>query len=287
MPGKKGKEKKSKENKNPIDGNQQIEQQTPQEPVTYEPKLLTEDAIYYRYTWDEKPTASVPPPTPSSDFGFENTFKALPDELPNTVNLKLPLVREKGVKICIELLADYFGCKDYSFSLFQFWFLDVMTDCLWKAQDEFGFPDYLQKVVLEWILYIFDAIRGLTSFETKIWTTKCLCLGPAINFSRKKVNQLFKEAIILAAEVTEEGCPELPPPQKLFEFIAQSEECESCESDGSVSESSSISSISNNSETESYVQFNLKDQPNYYALNKELCKCDSCTLSLLQFERVI
>lgn len=167
MAGKKGKdkEKKSKnEDKTAIEGNRQIEQQSLQEAVTCEPKLLTEDAIYYRYPWEEKPTASVPPPTPSSDFGFEYTFKPLPDELPSAVNLKVPLVREKGVKICIELLADYFGCKDYNFNLFQFWFLDVLTDCLWKVQDEFGFPDHLQKVVLEWILYIFDVIRGLGGF---------------------------------------------------------------------------------------------------------------------------
>lgn len=165
MTGKKGKSKgeekiSNKENKQAGHGNHQIEQNNLEEPVTYEPKLLTEDAIYYRNTWDEKPTASVPPPTPTSDFGFEYTFKPLPDELPSAANLKLPLVREKGVKICIELMAEYFGCKDYNFSLFQFWFLDVITDCLWKAQDEFGFPDHLQKVILEWILYIFDVIRG-------------------------------------------------------------------------------------------------------------------------------
>lgn len=128
-----------------------------------EPKLLTDGAIHYRDAWEEKPGANVPPPTPCSDFGFEYSFLPLPQELPGVDKLKVPLVREKGVKICIELLADYFGCKDYNFSLFQFWFLDILTDCLWKTQDEFQFPDELQKTVLEWVLYIFNVIRGETS----------------------------------------------------------------------------------------------------------------------------
>lgn len=79
--------------------------------------------------------------------------------------------------------------------------------------------------------------------------------------------------------MTEEGCPELPPPRKLFEFIAENEEDESSESDSSDSESSSISSIASDDGAESYVQLNLKDQPNCFALNKELCKCNSCMLS--------
>lgn len=75
-------------------------------------------------------------------------------------NLKIPEVRRNGVKLCIDVLAEYFQCQDYKFNHFQFWFLDVVTDCLWKAQDEFRFPDQLQKVVLSWILFIFDKMRG-------------------------------------------------------------------------------------------------------------------------------
>lgn len=104
---------------------------------------------------------TVPPPTPSSQFGLELSFQGLPSKLPNVDNLKIPVVRRNGIKLCIDTLAEYFQCQDYKFNHFQFWFLDVVTDCLWRAQDEFRFPDKLQKTVLNWILFIFDKIRGL------------------------------------------------------------------------------------------------------------------------------
>lgn len=102
----------------------------------------------------------VPPPTPASPILFEYYIEPLPDELPNLVRKNLPVVREKGVKLCMELLSKYFGCAEYKFNLVQFWFLDMVTDCLWKVQDEFRLPEALQKTVLEWILHIFDKIRG-------------------------------------------------------------------------------------------------------------------------------
>lgn len=105
----------------------------------------------------------VPPPTPSSQFGLEIDFQPLPPKLPDVSDLKIPLVRKSGIKQCIDILAEYFQCYDYKFNLFQFWFLDIVTDCLWKVQDEFRFPDSLQKTVLEWILFVFDKMRGMHS----------------------------------------------------------------------------------------------------------------------------
>lgn len=104
---------------------------------------------------------TVPPPTPTSQFDFEVNFQALPFQLPNVEKLDIPVIRKTGIKLCVDTLANYFQCQDYKFNLFQFWFLDVVTDCLWKAQDEFRFPDVLQKTVLSWILFVFDKIRGL------------------------------------------------------------------------------------------------------------------------------
>lgn len=102
-----------------------------------------------------------PPPTPSSQFDFELNFQTLPNKSINLDNLKIPEVKRDGIKLCIDTLADYFQCQDYKFNPIQFWFLDTITDCLWKAQDEFRFPDQLQKIVLNWILFIFDKIKGL------------------------------------------------------------------------------------------------------------------------------
>lgn len=104
---------------------------------------------------------TVPPPTPSSQIGLGLNFQFLPPKLPSTDELKIPLVRRNGIKVCIDTLAEYFQCNDRKFNLFQFWFLDVVTDCLWKVQDEFRFPDELQKTVLDWILFIFDKMRGV------------------------------------------------------------------------------------------------------------------------------
>lgn len=103
---------------------------------------------------------TVPPPTPSSQIDYNINFQALPFQLPDVENLNIPMVRKTGVKLCIDTLAEYFQCQDYKFNLFQFWFLDVVTDCLWRAQDEFRFPDPLQKTVLNWILFVFDKLRG-------------------------------------------------------------------------------------------------------------------------------
>lgn len=122
--------------------------------------ILKENALIFRETYKEKPQPSVPPPTPTSDYGFDYTFEPLPATLPNLDDVKIPLVRQQGIKTCIRILAEYLGCKEYKFNLLQFWFLDIVVDCLWKVQDEFKLPEKLQKTVLSWILYIVDVIRG-------------------------------------------------------------------------------------------------------------------------------
>lgn len=108
----------------------------------------------------------VPPPTPSSQYELELNFEPIPPKLSTVEDLQIPLVRKNGIKLCIDVLAEYFQCEDYKFNLFQFWFLDVVTDCLWKVQDEFRFPDKFQKTVLEWILFIFDKMRGMHKSKT-------------------------------------------------------------------------------------------------------------------------
>lgn len=129
--------------------------------------ILKETALIFRDKYQEKPQPSVPPPTPISGYDFDYSFEPLPATLPNLDDVKIPLVRQEGIKSCIRILAEYFGCKDYKFNLLQFWFLDIVVDCLWKVQDEFKLPEKLQKTVLSWILYIVDVIRGKVKFNTK------------------------------------------------------------------------------------------------------------------------
>lgn len=163
------------------------------EPIAAEENLhiLQESALFFRDAYQEKPQPSVPPPTPTSQYGFDYSFEPLPATLPNLDNVTIPLVRQEGIKTCIRILAEYFGCKEYKFNLLQFWFLDIVVDCLWKVQDEFKLPEKLQKTVLSWILYIIDVIKGKFKLSTKI-ATYCV-LSPQMSTIHDNY-QIFKPA---------------------------------------------------------------------------------------------
>lgn len=101
-----------------------------------------------------------PPASPKSEFSFEFNYDIIPEKFPDLKNITLPIVREKGVKASIDELAHIFHCKEYKTNFVHYWFLDVITDCIWVCQDKFEFPEDRQKTVLTWILYAFDVIRG-------------------------------------------------------------------------------------------------------------------------------
>lgn len=126
-----------------------------------EPKYLTENALPIHTNFSETHKTTIPPVSPK-DLIFEYPYMPLPKVFPKMKNLKLPYVREVGIKACIDRLAEYFRCADYKHNLIQFWFLDVVTDCLWRAQDEYQFPEKYQKIILEWVLYMFNLIRGIS-----------------------------------------------------------------------------------------------------------------------------
>lgn len=105
------------------------------------------------------PIPYVPPPTPEQCI-LEYSYPSLPSPFPDLAKLDIPYVKEIGIKASLDLLAKYLNCADYKFNLIQFWFLDIITECLWRCQDEFQFPTDYQKLIIEWILYIFDLIRG-------------------------------------------------------------------------------------------------------------------------------
>lgn len=101
-----------------------------------------------------------PPPSPSRRLVFESRYDGVPGEFPDLQNLQLPVVKEIGIKACIEQLAPAFNCIQYKYNYAHFWMLDVVTDCIWMCQDRFAFPEDIQKVVLSWLLYAFELIRG-------------------------------------------------------------------------------------------------------------------------------
>lgn len=125
-----------------------------------EVKYLSRDTLPIYTSFSGTHRSAVPPMSPK-ELIFDYYYTRLPRSLPKLKNLKLPYVRDIGIRGCVDRLADHFRCTDYKFNLIQFWFLDVLTDCLWRAQDEYNFPEKHQKIVLEWVLFVFNLIRGL------------------------------------------------------------------------------------------------------------------------------
>lgn len=129
------------------------------------PHLLSSDYIILRgESGDKLFTAEknliVPPSSPKSSFIYDKTIDTITDKIIDVSNLKIPYVRVLGIKNTIDILGEFFGCTIYKTSLPQFWFLDMVTDCLWKCQDEFMLNEEYQKSVLKWVLFLFDIIRG-------------------------------------------------------------------------------------------------------------------------------
>lgn len=129
-------------------------------PIEYQ--YLKEDSLCLRNIRQQNISSryAAPPQTPNSEYEFENSISSLPIPFPDLTDLEIPCVREKGVKFCIQFLGNYFKCADYKYNLLQFWFLDIITDCLWTAQDDYNLSTELQKLVLKWVLYFIDLLRG-------------------------------------------------------------------------------------------------------------------------------
>lgn len=129
--------------------------------ISEEVNFLSEKCIRLWNTWNDNYSDIVPPSSPRNDINFD-IYETLPYDLPNVQNLKIPYIREIGIKATIDKLGEYFRCNNYKVNLLHFWFLDVITDCLWRVQDEFSLIESDQKVVLEWIIFVFNLIRGIT-----------------------------------------------------------------------------------------------------------------------------
>ena len=119
----------------------------------------------------ESSSPSVPPPTPECISDIKPFENAMPMEFPPLDDLELPYVREVGVKSCMGTLGGHLNCRNYVVHSVQFWFLDMLTDCLWRCQDEYSFSANNQKVVLEWVVYFF---KLLSSKQLCVWTKSVL-----------------------------------------------------------------------------------------------------------------
>ncbi|XP_018324763.1 uncharacterized protein LOC108736718 [Agrilus planipennis] len=179
-------------------------------------RCLSETGLKLLQIWEGQSRPDVPSSTPKSEFMFNFPIETLPSEFPSINELEVPIIREIGVKSSIELLGDFFNCTDYKRNHLQFWFLDIVTDCLWRSQDDFRFPVDIQKRILEWILYMFKLIRS-----------------PTVNFSRKNFFRAFAEIVLIVGEIIDEEQEELPPPEQVFQLI----------SDDNTEERSWISSV--------------------------------------------
>ncbi|KAF5291147.1 hypothetical protein FQA39_LY14389 [Lamprigera yunnana] len=227
---------------------------------------LKEDALFFRNEKLKKVQSldNVPQHTPNSEYEFDNQFKPVPP-FPDVANLEIPYIRDKGIKHCIMHFGNFFDCNEYAKNYLQFWFLDIVTDCVWCMQDEYRLPVELQKIVLQWFLYFLDILRD-----------------PKMNVSRKEFFNIFKEAILIAAEVIDEGNSTLPTPKEVFALATNEVTSEIDLSDTD----SSISSLEINEmdyDNHSYVDIPQKETEFLvrYELPKETCNCDNYDISTI------
>lgn len=88
-------------------------------------------------------------------------IRTLPQRLPLLPNLSpLPLVRQRGVNRAIKDLGKIFKLNYYDESLIQFWYLDMLTDFLWRLQDDFHLPIEFQRIGLSWIIFFLSLVIG-------------------------------------------------------------------------------------------------------------------------------
>lgn len=165
MPKAKGKakagKKKIKTKSSPRETTEADTESVPTSPP--DPKFLSEtEAIYF---WsavrEDKSDLLVPPCTPQNISSFVTFTQPLPTTFPSFDNFEIPFVREVGVKKSMEIMAKYLKCGDYAFDYLQFWIIDILVDCLWKSQDEYYLGESDQKIVLEWVVYVFKIMTGL------------------------------------------------------------------------------------------------------------------------------
>ncbi|XP_044755667.1 uncharacterized protein LOC123314441 [Coccinella septempunctata] len=264
------KSRKSKSSKVSIqETRSQLEQVTGKDEL---PRSLRNDYIMIRGTDAEKllnaeKSLIVPHSSPKSNIIFHKYVDTLPEKTNVIENLDIPYIRILGIRNTVKHIGEFFGCTLYKTSLLQFWFLDMVTDCLWKCQDEFTLNDQNQKCVLSWVLYVFNIIRD-----------------PLMNLSRGQLFRLFCEILTLAEDRIECGDPYFPKPEELFDVSLSPEN--TVEVDALLSDSTNSSLAFNSSESEhSFLVIpseEYPDLPDFYKLPARPCKCTIFVSSSLE-----
>ncbi|GJQ85031.1 hypothetical protein Trydic_g3692 [Trypoxylus dichotomus] len=270
MPPKKAKQEEAIQNAPITIENPELEVLEQQPPP--EPKFLSESEAIYFYTvpGKEKENPEVPPCTPDNIASLTMLPQAFPDAFPSFNDLTVPYVREIGIKACMHVLGEYLHCTNYAFNYLQFWFIDILVDCLWKTQDEYYLCEKEQKIVLEWIVYAFKMI-----------------IDPKLCISRKQFFKLFREMIFMAADVLNEGGNELPLPENLFVLVPLEDEkrrkpegvkgedsSSSTTSNSCVSLGSSSSTISfSTNASQEIIELKIGDQQRMYTIKRKKCFC--------------
>lgn len=157
---------------------------------------LSDNGILLYKIPDEKELPKKPPPTPK-ELVSDCYVTILPNFPDNVSNIEIPYVREIGIRESIGMLSSFFNCNDYKNNLVQFWFLDVIVDCIWRAQDEFRFAIREQKFILDWILFMFKLIRSR-------------------NMTKQLMFQIFNDAMKIAEDYVQSGGIYDPVPSRLF-----------------------------------------------------------------------
>lgn len=228
------------------------------------PHPLSTDCIILRGKGPEKLLTGeknliVPPSSPRGNFIVDRSIDSIPVKFNNVSDLNIPYIRILGIKKTIEILGEFFGCTIYKTNLIQFWFLDMVTDCLWKCQDEFMLDDTHQRFVLEWILYFFDMIRD-----------------PLRNFSRGEFFRIFREILTLAEDRIECGDAYFAMPEELCalnhhpDHQVDFDELLSDSTDSSLS----FEDMSSNHSFLVIPSNEYPELPEFYELSMKECKCD-------------
>ncbi|CAG9769449.1 unnamed protein product [Ceutorhynchus assimilis] len=163
-----------------------------------EPSLhyLSEKSILLYKVPDEIVHAPTPSSTPKQLI--TDCYTTILPNFPESIqNIKIPYVREVGIRDAIASLAPFFKCDDYKNNLVQFWFLDIIVDCLWISQDEYRFSISHQKCILEWLLFVFKLISSVCMTKTLLF-------------------EIFYEAMAIAEVYVQAGGEKEPLPNMLF-----------------------------------------------------------------------
>lgn len=168
-----------------------------------EPHPLSENALFIFNVPEEKEHPPKPPSSPR-ELITDCYISVLPKIPENISDLEIPFVRQVGVRDSIETLAPFFSCEDYRSNLVEFWFLDVIVDCIWKVQDEYRFPAEQQKCILEWVLFIIELIISK-------------------NMTKELMFRIVNEAMTIAEEYIQAGGPKDPVPRNLFTLTLEND----------------------------------------------------------------